>query len=109
LCVQGVCDCVSGHKPCDGTCISESACCTASDCNADQNCENHVCVAKLCGAGGICRVFTTAQTHTANLGGVEGADDICQLAADGSPRTQGGTYRAWIADRTEANAPVNRF
>lgn len=58
-----------------------------------------------CGAGGPCRVFVTSSVHTGNLGGLSGADAICQGAATraGLP----GTHLAWLADAT--TAPATRF
>lgn len=109
VCVRGSCACAGNARRCGDACVPVNKCCDASDCDVDENCVNGTCVTKSCGAGGPCRVFTTAQTHAPNLGGVAGADALCQTTADGSPRTRGGTYRAWIADSTEASAPVNRF
>src|SRR5437868_4155746 len=50
-------------------------------------------------------VFVTSTRYTANLGGLAGADAICQAHATdaGLP----GTYRAWIS--TAAEAPATRF
>jgi hypothetical protein len=58
-----------------------------------------------CGAGGPCLVFVTSSVHTGNLGGLAGADAICQGAATraGLP----GTYLAWLADATAS--PATRF
>lgn len=54
---------------------------------------------------GPCRVFVTSTTHDGNLGGLSGADAICQsLAASASVR---GTYRAWLSDN--AQSPATRF
>lgn len=41
------------------------------------------------------RVFVTGEPHGANLGGLVGADAICQTTADAAKL--GGTYRAWIS------------
>ena len=46
-------------------------------------------------------VFVTSTGHTGNLGGIAGADEICQDAA-----TSGGfgnhVFRAWVSDNTSA-------
>ena len=52
-------------------------------------------------------IFVTQPDYTANLGGVEGADAICQDLADTAGLT--GTFLAWIADTTEASSPAQRF
>lgn len=58
-----------------------------------------------CGQGGSCRVFTTSTRHTGKLGGLAGADAICQglASAAGLP----GTYLAWLSDST--GSPSTRF
>jgi hypothetical protein len=76
-------------------------------------------VGQICSAAGSCIdpkfIFVTSTTHTGNLGGLAGADSICQAraAAGGLP----GTYRAWLslpgtdaADRmTHATGPYMRW
>ena len=54
---------------------------------------------------GPCRVFLTSTTQDGNLGGLSGADTICQGLAStaGLP----GTYRAWLSDDTQS--PSTRF
>ena len=51
------------------------------------------------------RVFRTDQTFTGNLGGLDGADQLCQSEADAAEL--GGTWRAWLADST--GSPASRF
>jgi hypothetical protein len=58
-----------------------------------------------CGQGGACRVFTTSTTHTGKLGGLAGADTICQNLASAAGLS--GTYRAWLSDST--GSPSTRF
>jgi hypothetical protein len=60
---------------------------------------------KPCGRGGPCRVFVTSTQYGGNLGGLTGADAICQDLAT----TQGlpGTYQAWLSDSTAS--PSTRF
>jgi Protein of unknown function (DUF1554) len=48
--------------------------------------------------GGSCLVFVTSTTHTGNLGGLDGADDICQARAAAAGRP--GTFKAWLSDST---------
>jgi hypothetical protein len=52
-------------------------------------------------------IFVTPPDYTGNLGGVAGADAICQGIADSAGLT--GTFLAWIADSTEASSPAQRF
>lgn len=108
-CVGGSCRCANNAKRCGETCILDDLCCDNGDCAGYQICQDHVCVDKPCGDGGPCRVFVTAGTRDGAMGGAAGADTICQTAANGSARTQGGTYKAWISDDTEESAPANRF
>ncbi|MCA9544666.1 MAG: hypothetical protein KC613_09765 [Myxococcales bacterium] len=51
-------------------------------------------------------LFVTSTFMLGDLGGVEGADAICQAHADGVGLR--GTYRAWIASSND-DAPVVRF
>lgn len=50
-------------------------------------------------------VFLSSTSHTGNLGGVAGADAICQNLADVAGLT--GTYKAWISDST--SQPLTSF
>ncbi len=43
-------------------------------------------------------MFVTSTSHTGNLGGLAGADSICQARANAAGRP--GTYRAWLASST---------
>lgn len=43
-------------------------------------------------------VFVTSQLYTGDLGGLVGADDVCQTLANGAMLP--GTYRAWLSDST---------
>jgi hypothetical protein len=52
-----------------------------------------------------CRVFVTSTTHNGNLGGLTGADDICQVRASAAGLP--GTYKAWLSDNT--STPSTRF
>jgi hypothetical protein len=44
------------------------------------------------------RIFTTEATFDGDLGGLAGADEKCQTAADAE--ALGGTWKAWISDST---------
>jgi hypothetical protein len=44
----------------------------------------------------LLKVFVTSATHNGNLGGLLGADAICQTAANIAGLS--GTYRAWLSD-----------
>jgi hypothetical protein len=58
-----------------------------------------------CGAGGPCRVFVTSTAYGGILGGLIGADAICQQLAEGANLR--GTYKAWLSDSTAS--PSTRF
>jgi hypothetical protein len=60
---------------------------------------------KRCGEGGPCRVFVTSTEYGGVLGGLAGADAICQTLASqaGLP----GAYKAWLSDSTAS--PSTRF
>lgn len=61
--------------------------------------------APVCPTGGPCLVFLTSTGHTGALGGLAGADAICQARATAAGRP--GTYRAWLSDTT--GSPSTRF
>jgi len=52
--------------------------------------------------------FITAATFDGNLGGVVGADAICQAAADNATPPLSGIFRAWLSDGS-SNSPSTRF
>ncbi|WP_345974016.1 hypothetical protein [Sulfurimonas sp. HSL3-7] len=52
-------------------------------------------------------VFVTSQTFTGNLGGVQGADTICQQAANAAGLE--GSFKAWLATDYDTSAPHVRF
>ena len=60
---------------------------------------------KPCGRGGPCRVFVTSAEFGGNLGGLVGADAICQARAESAGLP--GTYKAWLSDTTAS--PSTRF
>src|SRR5690606_17757301 len=43
-------------------------------------------------------VFVTSLTYTGDLGGIQGADEICAFEAEAAQLS--GTFRAWISDST---------
>ena len=55
------------------------------------------------------RVFVTSTTHTGSLGGVAGADVICQARADAATPALNGTFRAWLSDSTTSPATDVNF
>ena len=86
---------------CAGVFPTTSVCCNGSCCNGC--CDGD-------GACGACLVFTTSSFHTGNLGGLDGADDICQQrASDGNlpAKTVADAYRAWLSD--DSGSPSSRF
>ncbi|MEM8994241.1 MAG: hypothetical protein AAGF23_05550 [Acidobacteriota bacterium] len=50
-------------------------------------------------------IFLTSQTYTGNLGGLTGADAICQGLADAAGLA--GNFKAWLSDSTDS--PSSRF
>jgi hypothetical protein len=60
---------------------------------------------KRCGAGGPCRVFVSSTVYGGNLGGLVGADAICQQLAEDANLP--GSYKAWLSD--SAASPSTRF
>jgi hypothetical protein len=60
---------------------------------------------KRCGKGGTCRVFVSSEYYPGNLGGLAGADAICQTLAQAAGLP--GTYKAWLSDSTAS--PSTRF
>lgn len=102
-------------KPCppcrkrkNGKCkgmLPDGTACAAGTCRAGQCLAPPVVpppppppAAPGCGAGGPCIVFLTSTIFPGNLGGLSGADTICQTLAVGAGLP--GTYRAWLSDAT---------
>jgi hypothetical protein len=117
-CRKGRCRCKQGFQSCQGRCIGKTECCGGcpagqtcvngqctgcGTCPAGEACVNDQCVG--CGQGGDCTAFATSTLHTGNLGGLTGADAICQQRASAAGLS--GTYKAWLSDATES--PVTRF
>lgn len=92
---QSTGQCGAGGEICHGgcpACTAERACPAGQCCKGDGTC-------------GACLVFVTSTPLTGSLGGLTGADAICQsLAANaGLP----GIYMAWLSDDT--GSPSARF
>ncbi|MDQ2654145.1 MAG: DUF1554 domain-containing protein [Chloroflexota bacterium] len=117
-CRKGRCRCKQGFQSCQGKCIRKTECCGGclagqtcvngqctgcETCPAGQACVNDQCVG--CGQGGDCTTFATSTLHTGNLGGLTGADAICQQRAGVAGLS--GTYKAWLSDAT--GSPAARF
>jgi hypothetical protein len=107
-CAATCAGCCDGNGACQaGTdsaaCGAGGATCTA--CTGEAVCGSGSCAVPLCGGSVPCRVFVTSTTHKGNLGGLAGADAICQAlaAAAGLP----GTYMAWLSDNP--TSPATRF
>ena len=114
-------DCTPGGTCCGGVCCD--GCCSNGECKTgdsdafcgagggvcdtcgnDEFCNAGTCELK-CGAGGVCRVFVTSTTQNGKLGGLTGADAICQGLADTALLP--GIYKAWLSDDT--NQPIDRL
>lgn len=52
-------------------------------------------------------VFVTSTLQNGNLGGVTGADGICQARANAAGLT--GTFKAWISGSSYSSSPASRF
>ena len=123
ICQDGVCQAPDPNPTCETTC---AGCCFDGQCypgDTNANCgtdgalcaacpSDDVCTAEgvcgpppTCGTGGPCLVFVTSVTPNGNLGGLDGADALCQslAAANNLP----GAYRAWLSDET--GSPSTRF
>ena len=98
-CSGGVCTTDPGQNRavCAGSGSTTSICC------------NGVCCDGCCGADGscgACLVFVSSSQHTGNLGGLAGADAICQTRATNRMAPLPplpGTYKAWLSTGTGAD------
>ncbi|MFT4039525.1 MAG: hypothetical protein QM692_15160 [Thermomicrobiales bacterium] len=93
----GACSACAGTTPiCQGeVCIpcSASTPCPDGCCQPDGSC------------GATCRVFLTSTLQNGKLGGLAGADALCQGLAEDAGLS--GTYMAWLSDT--ASSPGTRF
>lgn len=101
------------HTSSNATCDPTTGCVftalpNGSTCE-DGVCCNGTCCSGCCGADGscgACLAFVTSTTHDGNLGGLAGADAICQARATAALLP--GTYKAWLSTGNGANeSPVN--
>jgi hypothetical protein len=64
----------------------------------------------LCGGDTSKCVFVTSTLHDGNLGGLAGADQICQdLAESEGSLAAPGTYMAWLSTPAPGNLPADRL
>ena len=82
---------------CMGTCPN-CRCSAAAPCPAGQCCSGS-------GTCGPCLVFLSSTKQSGRLGGLKGADDVCQVLAEGAGLP--GRYMAWLSDTT--GSPASRF
>jgi hypothetical protein len=74
-------------------------CANDGDCAVGSFCTNATCVTGK-------RLFVTSTLHSGNLGGLAGADAICQARAQARNIT--GTFKAWLStDTAEARTRLN--
>lgn len=93
-------DSISGDETdtdCGGSC---KRCAIGKKCGANTDCVSRHCSGGTCLAAPLTPddilVFVSSTTHTGNLGGLDGADQRCQMlaAAEGLP----GTYKAFLSN-----------
>lgn len=90
MCLGYACDGVA--NTCSGKCT------TTKDCSS-----GYTCISKVCTV--FKHAFVTTTAHDGNLGGLAGADKICQGLAEAAGLP--GTYLAWLTDSKQS--PVTRF
>lgn len=104
--------CGQGQGCCGGQCLNVQTdptnCGTCGKtCPSGQICCNGVCCDGCCGADGscgACLVFLSSSTSNGNLGGLDGADKICQdLARAVTPAPLPGVYKAWLSTHARPN------
>ncbi len=86
--------------------------CVDIDCGGHGTCVDGTCECTDGYTGNLCDnppqkiVFVTESLHTGNLGGIAGADAICQTEAIGAGLT--GSYKAWLSG-TDGSQPAMSF
>ncbi|MCA9878249.1 MAG: hypothetical protein KC442_10725 [Thermomicrobiales bacterium] len=99
---QSATQCGTGGEICRTTgCVSarpNDACSASNPCPTGQCCGGS-------GTCGACLAFVTSTLHNGALGGLEGADAVCQDLAAGAGLP--GVYMAWLSDST--GSPADRF
>ncbi len=102
-CVYGTCECSDGYTgnqcetppdPCAGVNCGEHGTCVDGSCECTDDYTGELC--DIPPSPKI--VFITESLHNGNLGGISGADAICQADADAAGLT--GTFKAWLSDAT---------
>lgn len=73
-------------------------------CKPGYTCRRGKCMPP-CGKGGPCRVFVSSAAHPANLGGLAGADEVCNILARKAKLP--GRYKAWLS--SSSGSPATRF
>ena len=77
----------------DGLCFNGAA---SGVCDQNGKCRTEP------SASGDCLVFVTSSTQDGNLGGLAGADAICQRSADAAGLK--GSFKAWLSDSRQSAA-----
>lgn len=95
--VKGRCRCRKHNQACQ----EDRNCCPE---RTGRSCRGGICQPS-CGSGGPCTVFVTSTTHQGDLGGLTGADTICNGLAQAAGL--GGAFLAWLSDGT--GSPATRF
>jgi hypothetical protein len=122
-CMDGA-DCFSGNCSPDGVCCDTPCDQLCESCVAAKNCgvpdgtcapiapgndPDNECPTGECYAGPVCETgkiaFVTSAQYNGNLGGLTGADTICNQHATNACLP--GTYMAWLSDSTAT--PNTRF
>ncbi len=110
-CTNGTCPtvtCIDGDTRCTADQTTQQTCVNGAWATA-TGCE-YVCVGKAC-AMNLKRVFVTSMVFNGgSLGGLSGADAICQSLAQSAGLAGPGlmvTFRAWLSDST--GSPATRF
>jgi cysteine-rich repeat protein len=103
-------DCTDGILNADEQDVDCAGHCGPASCQVGQVCVDAAdCVSNFCD-GSVCTynsklVFVTSASYNGNMGGLAGADAICQSHADAAGLP--GTYLAWLSSTFES--PSTRF
>ncbi len=93
---QSTTQCGSGGATCQRS--GCPACTPSRPCPTGQCCSGN-------GTCGLCLAFVTSSAQNGNLGGLTGADAVCQARATAAGLP--GTYMAWLSNGTDS--PASRF